>query len=419
MANLNKAPLRDDPAANMVQAPPVDTADLAADAGAPALALGPKDDFARDVWCLLGLPVDISNIDRAVAEIEAAVRDGRKLSFVTPNVNWLVRAMATPQARREILNADLSFIDGAPLVALAKTLGVPAQSRVAGADIFEALRRRPAFRGGKIKVFFFGGREGAGQSAMEALASEAGGVEPVGCLNPGYGDVESMSAPEIIDAINAAGADFVVVALGAAKGQAWIERNKSRLNAPVTAHLGAVIDFTGGEIARAPEWIKKSGLEWLWRIKEEPSLWKRYYKDGVALVSILVRQFAPQMRAMRPMPAHSKGEATLRHEASNTTVMLSGILTHMGLNEVRDAFRTAAARQENVTLDFSNLHHFDRAFLGLVLMLEKHLAKSGNDLSVAGASSSQRALLRANAMNYAILPPTSNAAAPPRRAAMA
>jgi len=184
-----------------------------------AAALG-RDDFDRDVWCLMGLPVDIAGVDQAIAAIDHAARSKRKLSIVTPNVNWLVRGLREPEARREVLNADLSLVDGAPLVMMAKLLGVPVGSRVAGSDLFEALRRRPGFSGRKLKVFFFGGRDGSAQAAAKAVNDEKGGVRAAGFFNPGQGDVESMSTDEIIDEINAAEPDFVVVALGAAKGQA-------------------------------------------------------------------------------------------------------------------------------------------------------------------------------------------------------
>ncbi len=367
-----------------------------------ATRLSPHDDFDRDVWCLLGLPVDVATVDRAVAEIDAAVRTGQKLSFVTPNVNWLVRVLKDGAARREVLEADLSFIDGAPLVAMAKMLGVPAPSRVAGADIFEALRRRPGFGARRTRVFFFGGRDGAGAAAVAALNKEQGGVEAVGCLNPGFGDVETMSAPEIIAEINAARPDFVVVALGAAKGQAWIDRNKDQLEAPVIAHLGAVVDFTAGQIARAPEMVKKLGLEWLWRIKEEPALWRRYLNDGAALIGLAVRRFAPQLLALRHRHAGGDDPATadIRRDASCSTIVLSGAFTRASLSAARKAFRSAASSGSDVALDVSAVTQFDRSFLGLVLMLEKHVARSGRKLYVDGATASQSAVLRANAMNY-------------------
>lgn len=362
-------------------------------------ALGRRDDFDRDVWCVLGMPVDAMDIDRAIGEIDAAIRERRKLSFVTPNVNGLVRALRDPADRREFLNADMSLVDGAPLAAMAKWLGVPVSGRAAGSDLFEALRRRPGFGGRRIKVFFFGGRDGAAEAAARALNGEDGGLEAVGWLNPGYGDVESMSEDALIAEINAAGADFIVVSLGAAKGQAWIERNRLRLSAPVIAHLGAVVDFTGGGVARAPKMFRRRGLEWLWRIKEDPALWRRYLGDGAALMSIALTRLAPQLLTRRSGPAQ-KAQIEVNNSRSNVVISLAGDMTRPNLSEVRAAFRAAVAGGSDVVLEISGVARMDPAFLGLTLMLEKHVGGRGRTVFVDGASKGQLAYLRANAMSY-------------------
>ncbi|MHA7873248.1 MAG: WecB/TagA/CpsF family glycosyltransferase, partial [Hyphococcus sp.] len=296
-----------------------------------------RDDFNRNIWSLLGLPVDIAAIDDAIASIDAAVRDGRRLSFVTPNVNWLVRAARDRQVRREVLNADLSLVDGAPLSVAARSLGLPLRTRVAGSDLFEALRRRPGFAGRRLKVFFFGGREGAAEAAAKAVNAEKGGVEAVGWRNPGFGDVEAMSAPEIIDAINAAAPDFVVVALGAAKGQRWIERNQTALHAPVIAHLGAVIDFTAGGIRRAPGLVRRLGLEWAWRIKEEPSLWRRYAADAAAMAGLLFSRFLPQFLFRHKNGASGAAAVDIMDAPLTTILRLKGDLSARTLSPARDA----------------------------------------------------------------------------------
>ncbi|WP_375203702.1 WecB/TagA/CpsF family glycosyltransferase [Hyphococcus sp.] len=358
-----------------------------------------RDDFDRDVWCLMGLAVDAADINRAIAEIDDSVRTRRQLSFVTPNVNFLVRAMKDESARRDILNADLSLADGAPLVAMAKMLGVPVPSRVAGSDLFEALRRRPGFSGRRLKVFFFGGRPGAAEAAFDAINREKGGVEAVGWHNPGFGDVESMSSDEVITKINSTEPDFVMVALGAAKGQAWIEYNRDRLTAPVTAHLGAVVDFTAGGVARAPEWVQRAGLEWVWRIKEEPSLWRRYFDDGVALAWLALTGLLPQSRQAGAVAGDAQADVT--QGAGETIVRITGKPGHNSLKPVREAFRSAAARGRPVCLDLAGVEAADRAFLGQVLMLEKHLARAGASITLSGANRRLKALFRANRMNYA------------------
>ena len=358
-----------------------------------------RDDFDRDVWCLMGLAVDAADITRAVAEVDNAVRNRKQLSFVTPNVNFLIRASKDAAARREILNADLSLIDGAPLVMMAKLLGVPVRSRVAGSDLFDALRRRPGYAGRRVKVFFFGGRDGSAEAAFDALNRENGGVEAVGWFNPGFGDVESMSTDTVIDQINACEPDFVLVALGAAKGQSWIERNRERLTAPVTAHLGAVVDFAAGSVARAPQWMQRVGLEWVWRILEEPSLWRRYFDDGLALFALAARRLAPQFP--RAGAITGKVETTLETAPDRTIVKISGQAGVNSLKSIREAFRAAAARGKDVRLDLAAAEAVDRAFLGLVLMLEKHLNRAGAEISLSGARPAVDSLFRANLMNYA------------------
>lgn len=84
-----------------------------------------------------------------------------------------------------------------------------------------------------------------------------------------------MSNAETIERINASGADFLVVSLGARKGQAWIMQNRQHLSVLLISHLDAMVNFVAGTVSRAQQWMQRFGLEWLWRIKEEPVLWRR------------------------------------------------------------------------------------------------------------------------------------------------
>lgn len=369
-------------------------------AGGPASTLR-RDEFDRDVWCVLGLPVDVATIDSAVAAIDAAVASGTRLSFVTPNVNWLVRASNDPVARAEILAADLSLADGAPLAKMARSLGVPIAGRVAGSDLFEALRRRPAFSGRKIKVFFFGGRDGAAEAASKSLDEDDSALVSAGWLNPGFGSVEEMSSPAIVKEINDASPDFIVVALGAAKGQAWIEHNRDRLTAPVIAHLGAVVDFTAGGIRRAPQWVGDNGLEWAWRIKEEPSLWKRYASDAVALASLTAKRLMPTFSKLRQIKPLGAGRTSTNFNRDAVHIELSGDFERSGIAPVRQAFREASAAGMDVVLECNGLGRIDMSFLGLVLMLEKELGRTGKRVLLSKASRTHKALFSANGLCYA------------------
>ena len=368
-----------------------------------------RDDFDRDVWCVLGAPIDMADIPAAVTTIEAAVRDGERLSFVTPNVNWLVRMLDDAESRRQIIDADLSLADGAPIVAAAKMIGAPIRSRAAGSDLFEALRQRSAI-GRKLKVFFFGGRDGSAQASYDAVNADRGGMEAVGWLNPGFGSVEDMSSEQIIDEINAAEPDFIVVALGAAKGQAWIDRNLYRLNAATIAHLGAVVDFTAGAVERAPSWVAKAGLEWLWRIKSDPALWKRYATDGISLLKVMATRGRLFLGAKIDQTISMDAKATVSRTVNGSRIRLSGDLLNSGLKEVRAAFREAAKAGADVELDLTDAMQIDHAFLGLVLMLEKHVSRADGQIVIVNASKEASRLFSANQMPYRFVTETENTA---------
>lgn len=248
----------------------------------------PKSDPAtRQTVNLLGIDFDVIGLDETVARVRRAAALRQSLFLSTANVNFAVLASQDAAFRRSLDTSDLCVPDGMPIVWIARMMGLPLRERVAGADIFDALRCSP---GKPLRIYFFGGAPGTARRAAEVINAEKKGLLCVGYESPGYGDIESMSSSDLINRINAAEAEFVVVSLGAQKGQAWILRNRERLSAPVVSHLGAVVNFVAGDVLRAPCWIQRAGLEWAWRIRQEPHLAKRYARDGFALLRLLARQ---------------------------------------------------------------------------------------------------------------------------------
>ena len=228
--------------------------------------------FKRDVWCILGLPFDAVNMDCVIDILHTSVTNKTSCFISTPNLNFLVASQTENEFRNSVINSDLSVVDGKPIVWIARLLNIPIPERVAGASLIEELIKNKT-KHKILKVFFFGGEEGIAEIACEKLSSHNVGLECVGSLNPGFGSIENMSADENIDQINQSNADFVIVSIGAKKGQDWIEKNRNKLNAPIISNLGAVVNFIAGTVNRSPKILQNIGLEWLWRIKEERSLW--------------------------------------------------------------------------------------------------------------------------------------------------
>jgi exopolysaccharide biosynthesis WecB/TagA/CpsF family protein len=144
-----------------------------------------------------------------------------------------------------------------------------------------------------VMVYFFGGQDGVAAKACEVVNAEVKGVACVGDQSPGFGSLEDLCAPEYLDPIRASGADLLVVSISVLKGQAWIERNRVQLHVPVVSYLGAVVNFVAGTVRRAPVWMRRVGLEWLWRIKEEPALRRRYGANAITYARLIVTRVLP------------------------------------------------------------------------------------------------------------------------------
>lgn len=241
---------------------------------------------------LFGVPFDVATLEQVRARIFAAVSEREQLIFTTPNVNFLARANSDSRFREDILRAKLSLADGMPIVWMGRLLGIPFSERIAGSDLLESLIVEPGPR--PLRVFFFGGVKGAAEAAMQAVNERAGGLVAVGACFPGFIPVEQMSDDATIDQINRCNPDFLVVALGAAKGHRWIESNRHRLKVPVISHLGAAVNFVAGRLRRAPLGLQRLGLEWTWRIKEEPVLFRRYARDAWFLAQLLLGFVLPE-----------------------------------------------------------------------------------------------------------------------------
>lgn len=364
------------------------------------------DDLAREVYCVLGVPIDAVTMDAIPRTVAAAVDRAAPFLISTPNINFLVTSLSDSAFRESLLQSDLCTADGVPVVWIARLMGLPIAERVAGSDIFETLKHCRDFSH-PLRVFLFGGAEGVARAAAHALNTSAVGVRCVGSLCPGFGTVDDLSEDTIIESINASHAQFLAVALGAQKGQTWLQRNHHRLRVPVRVHLGATINFQADTVRRAPLRVRDWGLEWLWRIKEEPHLWRRYGYDGLVLLRLLVTQVLPLLvsaRVRRAPGMDRNGQLVVEEARVNDAVRLTlrGAATARNAGAAADAFRSALGHRTDVVLDIAQVSAIDARFLGLVLMLRKQAIQGGSRLQCVGASKRIRRQFRLNGAAFLI-----------------
>ena len=368
------------------------------------MAAAMSDDLSREVYCILGLPIDAIEMPVVLRSIEAAASNRAPFLISTPNLNWLVNSQTDPEFRESVLLSDLCPTDGMPIIWIARLIGIPIKRRIPGSDIFEALKAWPR-SGPPLKIVLFGATEPVAAAASKRLNYNSVRLNCVGWVCPGFGGVDELSRDQFIDQINSSNADFLVAALGAKKGQLWLLRNHHRLQVPIRAHLGATVNFQAGTVRRAPNAVQKLGLEWLWRIKEEPYLWKRYWNDGRVLVRLLLTHVLPLIiwtRWLQLKYGRHEQELVIRHVLGyeTVTVSLSGPATARHLDKIISAFKEAIATKKRIMIDFSNTRIIDARFLGLLLMLRKKLKSNGASQSFIGLSSELERIFHLNRLGF-------------------
>ena len=231
----------------------------------------------KDTVELFAIPVAKTTSQQALEAIVemAKSRQGRAKIVATLNVDFVSNAVECwPfKGNRELWDylkgADYVTADGMPIVLLSKLVRNPLPERVTGADLVPALFRRCAEEG--LSVYILGGSQPALDEAIEKLPKAK-----IAGMDTSFVKLE-QEQPEIIARINEAKPDLLFVALGNPKQELWMGRNASKLDVPVMIGVGGTFNFVSGKVKRAPRWMQRCGLEWIYRIIQEPGrLWRRY-----------------------------------------------------------------------------------------------------------------------------------------------
>lgn len=239
------------------------------------------------------VPFDVMTRDRALADIATLATSNRGGYVVTPNIDHIVLAHQRPALRAIYRDAALSLIDGQPVVWMARLLGARQATRVSGSDLIDPLMAMAA--AANLPVFFFGTTDTIAAEAARRLTHRHAGLRIVG-RDSRMWDVSDPTPPEespVVDAIRASGARIVVTALGCPKQEIWMARHAAAIAPAITIGLGASLDFVAGAVSRAPRWMSDAGLEWLYRLVQEPGrLAHRYLVRDVQILPIFFRQLA-------------------------------------------------------------------------------------------------------------------------------
>lgn len=241
---------------------------------------------------IVGMRVDAPHHEEAAGRILSWARNGESRYVCVGTVHMVMEANDDPSFRRVVNEADLVTPDGMPLVWGLRLLGVGGASRVPGSDLTPVVCRAAAEEG--VPVGFYGGTPQTLERLVARLRTDIPALRIAYAYSPPFRPSSDDEEARQVEAIVASGCRVLFVGLGCPKQERWMARMQGRIPA-VMLGVGAAFDFLAGTKRKAPTWMQRAGLEWLFRLAEEPRrLWRRYLLNNPRFLMLFSRQLVAE-----------------------------------------------------------------------------------------------------------------------------
>jgi N-acetylglucosaminyldiphosphoundecaprenol N-acetyl-beta-D-mannosaminyltransferase len=225
-------------------------------------------------------------MEETVSRVNAFISRGGVHHHVVVNVDKIVKADRDARVRDVVNGCDLVNIDGLPVVWAARLLGVPIKERVAGIDLMMRLVAEADRRGHRL--YFLGAREEVVASVVERVRRDYPGATIAGWRNGYFGEAEEA---EVAREIARSRPDILFVAMTSPKKELFLARWKESIQAPFVMGVGGSFDVVAGVVRRAPRWMQRAGLEWFFRLAQEPRrMWRRYLIEDTRFLWLVARE---------------------------------------------------------------------------------------------------------------------------------
>jgi N-acetylglucosaminyldiphosphoundecaprenol N-acetyl-beta-D-mannosaminyltransferase len=338
---------------------------------------------------ILGIPFDNVTSSQALNRIEQMIASRKPHYLATANVDFLVQAREDIELRRILFEADLILCDGTPLLWVSRLLGNPLPERVAGADVVPRLIQLAEEK--KYRLFLLGATPDSISSAAANLRERYPDLIIAGYYSPPFNKLVEMDHDEIKSRILAARPDVLLVSFGCPKQEKWIAMHYRALGVPVAAGVGATIDFLAGKVSRAPVWMRRAGLEWVFRLIQEPRrLFRRYVKDlWIFSWSILAQWWALQLRNGRIQTTANTARSYALNCSPKTDYQI--LVCPAKLDAIAaeaDGLRIAAilSHRRHCFLHMAGVASIDSTGVGYLIGLQKKLQSTGLQLVLIAPS---------------------------------
>ncbi|MEP6756417.1 MAG: WecB/TagA/CpsF family glycosyltransferase, partial [Chthonomonadales bacterium] len=350
---------------------------------------GPLQNSPRDTVAILGVPIDKLDMQQVLAKIDRYVKSRRFHQIATANSDFLLKAHQDPELRAVLRMSDMVVADGMPIVRSSKWLKSPLAERVTGADLVPLLASQAAAKG--YRIFMLGAKQEVAERARKKLEADNPGLKIVGAISPPLTELVRMDNVPILRAIEEANPDILLVAFGNPKQEKWIHMHREILNVPVCIGIGGTFDFIAGEIPRAPKWVQSIGMEWLYRLCQEPRrLWKRYVHD--------IGHFGKYITAQMNVMSAFRGDQPFKIEAvsidGRNVVRVSGKFLASDSTDFVSLVDPLISEGKPFSIDLSTLKFIDSGGLSAILTACGRSARKGLLCSIIGATGQPAAAIR-------------------------
>jgi N-acetylglucosaminyldiphosphoundecaprenol N-acetyl-beta-D-mannosaminyltransferase len=344
---------------------------------------------------IMGVPFHDVTMAETLAHIDALIAAGVPRYLATANLDFTAQASEDVELQRILLEAHLVLCDGTPLVWASKWLGAPIRERVAGSDLMPVLTAHCAAKG--HRMYLLGATDKTLAMASAKMVEANPNLIIAGTYAPPIAKLHDFNNEDILTRIHAAKPDVLIVCFGCPKQEKWIYMNLDRLGVPVSIGLGATLDFVAGNFKRAPIWMRKTGLEWVFRLLQEPRrLFNRYLFDLLFFVRALRRQRAVLRAAATPI-AEPEEIATVAPVPAEAILVWSGRIdaARVHAQELPLPVSGDNPTPQPVYLDLAKVTYLDSTGLGLLLRLFREAQARGAGFALLRPSESVVRLLAA------------------------
>jgi len=356
---------------------------------------------------ILGVPIDNVTMNGALEEIEAEIDEGGFHQIATANVDFLINSISDLELKEILCACDLVLADGMPLVWASRLMGASLQERVSGSDLVPRLVELAAARG--YGIFLLGSTEASSNGAEQWIRRNHPKARLVGHHCPAFAELDEMDHEEILGRIEDARPDILLVAFGSPKQEKWLAMHRNRLQVPACIGVGCSLDLLAGLSPRAPQWMQKHGLEWLFRTCLEPArLGLRYARDASGLARYMTAQLAATAAQERRIALNSITEETI---GQATVLRVAGGLAGGPVAGFEEEARLAVVDGHHLVLDLADTAYLGPDALGALIHLGSAAKFHHREMWLTGLRPSLRRLMQATRLesNFRTAPKVADA----------